>query len=87
MDQLLNLVMELNIGYFEGKLHRVDGPAVEYYDGSKQWYFEDKFHRVDGPAVEYVDGSKEWYINNKQVFHVHKVINLITKENNIILQK
>ncbi len=25
-----------------GKLHREDGPACEYTDGSKYWWFEDK---------------------------------------------
>jgi len=24
--------------YFEGKRHRKDGPAVEWYDGDKEWY-------------------------------------------------
>jgi len=49
-----------------GKLHREDGPAVEYVDGSKEWWFNGKLHREDGPAVEYVDGSKEWWFNGKQ---------------------
>jgi hypothetical protein len=25
-----------------GKLHRTDGPAIEYADGSKYWYYEGK---------------------------------------------
>ena len=25
-----------------GKLHRIDGPAVEHSDGVKEWYYEDK---------------------------------------------
>ncbi len=45
--------------------HRIDGPAVEYPDGTKCWYKEGKLHRIDGPAVEYPDGSKEWYIEGK----------------------
>jgi hypothetical protein len=36
-----------------GKLHREDGPAVEYADGSKKWYLNGKLHREGGPAVEY----------------------------------
>ena len=53
--------------YFEndmGQLHRIDGPAIEYPNGSKYWYVNGKCHRIDGPAVELVDGSKNWYISN-----------------------
>ena len=50
----------------DGKLHREDGPAVEYTDGNKFWFLNDKRHRVDGPAIEWADGGKEWYLNNKR---------------------
>ena len=52
--------------YLNGKLHREDGPAIEYPDGSKFWYLNGKRHRVDGPAIEDADGSKEWYLNGKR---------------------
>ena len=48
------------------KLHREDGPAVEYANGNKLWYINDKRHREDGPAVEWSDGDKWWYINGKR---------------------
>ena len=44
--------------YLNGKLHREDGPAVEFADGDKFWYLNGKLHREDGPAVEYADGDK-----------------------------
>ena len=47
------------------KLHREDGPAVEYANGTKQWWFNGKRHREDGPAVEYTDGTKQWWFNGK----------------------
>lgn len=48
--------------YKKGKLHRLDGPAVESVYGNKSWYREGLLHREDGPAVEYFDGYKEyWY--------------------------
>lgn len=50
-----------------GKLHREDGPAVEYADGTKVWYLNGKLHREDGPAVEHVDESKYWYLNGKEL--------------------
>ncbi len=46
-----------------GKLHRLDGPAVEYANGDKLWYQNNKRHRLDGPAIEYADGGKHWYID------------------------
>ena len=49
----------------KGKLHRIDGPAIEYADGDKKWFVNDKQHRIDGPAIEYSDGSKSWLINGK----------------------
>ena len=47
--------------------HRLDGPAVEYADGSKAWYVDGKSHRLDGPAVEYADGIKVWYVDGKRL--------------------
>jgi len=45
--------------------HREDGPAVEWWDGSKEWYLNGKLHREDGPAVEWWDGDKSWYLNGR----------------------
>jgi len=50
--------------YKDGKLHREDGPAIEYSNGSKHWHQNGKRHREDGPAVEYVDGGRHWYLND-----------------------
>jgi len=52
--------------YLNGKLHRVDGPAIELADGDKYWYLNDKRHREDGPAIERANGDKFWYLNGKQ---------------------
>src|ERR1022692_3853914 len=43
-----------------GDLHRVDGPAVEYQDGSEEWFLNGKHHREGGPAISYMDGTKVW---------------------------
>ena len=45
------------------KLHRLDGPAIEYANGNKEWYQNNELHRLDGPAIEYVDNDKSWYID------------------------
>jgi hypothetical protein len=52
--------------YLNGKLHREDGPAVEFANGVKQWYQNGKRHREDGPAVEHMDGNKEYCLNDKR---------------------
>jgi antitoxin component YwqK of YwqJK toxin-antitoxin module len=47
--------------YQNGKLHREDGPAMEYANGTKLWCQYGQVHRIDGPTTEYADGSKFWY--------------------------
>lgn len=47
----------------DGKLHRLDGPAVEASNGTKQWIVEGNYHREDGPAIEYANGDAEWFKN------------------------
>ena len=49
--------------FFNGQLHRENGPAVEYANGTKYWYLNDKRHRTNGPAVEYANGNKSWFLN------------------------
>ena len=51
--------VEMNI------LPRTDGPAIEYYNGAKEWCIDGNLHRVDGPAVEYSNGDTGWYLNGK----------------------
>jgi hypothetical protein len=49
--------------WLNGKLHREDGPSVEFANGDKGWYKNGEIHREDGPAVEYLNGTKYWYLN------------------------
>ena len=53
--------------YLNGKLHREDGPAIEYANGTKSWFLNGKRHREDGPAIEYDNGYKAWYLNDEEV--------------------
>jgi len=48
-----------------GRLHRLDGPAIEHADGYRAWYAEGKIHRLDGPAIEHGDGTREWWVEGK----------------------
>jgi len=43
------------------QLHRLDGPAVESKNGTKEWWFNGKRHRIGGPAIEYSTGEKFWF--------------------------
>ena len=53
--------------YLDGKLHREDGPAIEWADGTKIWLLNGKRHREDGHAVEYPDGSKYWFLDGEEI--------------------
>jgi hypothetical protein len=44
------------------KIHREDGPAIEWEDGTKEWYIYGKLHREDSPAIEYANGYNNWCI-------------------------
>jgi hypothetical protein len=44
------------------ELHREDGPAKEWADGSNEWFIHGKPHREDGPAKEWAEGGNEWWI-------------------------
>ena len=51
----------------DGKLHRDDGPAIEWANGTTFWFLNGEQHREDGPAIEWANGSKLWYKNGHPV--------------------
>ncbi len=69
--KMMNSSREINnfcdIEYLNDKsqLHREDGPAVIYTDGSQRWYKNGKIHREDGPAKIYSNGAQVWYKNGE----------------------
>jgi hypothetical protein len=66
MTDIERIELEDRVEYrLNGKLHREDGPAVEWFNNYKIWYKNGKRHREDGPAVEYLDGTKSWWKNGK----------------------
>lgn len=54
-----------------GQYHRIDGPAIEYVDGSKFWYKNGLLHRTDGPACEYASGRQYWYLSSKRCWYLN----------------
>jgi hypothetical protein len=50
----------------QNQLHRTDGPAVEYIDGSREWWVNGNRHREDGPAAEWFTGDREWWVHGQR---------------------
>ena len=57
--------------YLNGKLHREDGPAIEYPSGNKLWwlnhvkYTEEEFNRKMSPAIEMTVAEVEEALGKK----------------------
>lgn len=50
-----------------GRIHRIDGPAVEHPNGKKVWKRHGETHRLDGPAIEHADGSVEYWVYDTRI--------------------
>jgi hypothetical protein len=42
-------------------IHRDDGPAIEWFNGTKEWIVNGELHRDNGPAIVYDNGSEQWF--------------------------
>ena len=94
-EELINYITDRNTSFWyipnKGNginyWHRLDGPAIEYADGRKEWWIDGKLHRLDGPAVEEASGTKYWYVNGNQIFPVEWLkendVDLSTKEGQV----
>jgi len=49
------------------QFHRLDGSAIEYVNGDKEWWVDGKHHRADGPAIEWTNGYRFWFILNEEL--------------------
>jgi len=52
--------------YLNDKLHREDGPAIEWANGTKFWCLKGERHREDGPAIEWANGNKFWCLKGER---------------------
>ena len=48
-------------------LHREDGPAMEWKDGTYSYYRNNKIHRLDGPAMYNTHSDKAWYVDGELI--------------------
>lgn len=61
--------------FFNGKHHRIGGPAVENHHSAsgysyQAWFVLGKLHRTDGPAVirgNGLNGQSEWWVHGTQL--------------------
>lgn len=60
----------------DGRMHRTDGPAATWPDGTEVWFFDGKVHRTDGPAATRVDGFQSWTTDSTD----HPTRNLVVSE-------
>ena len=51
--------------YLNKRSHRVNGPAIIYFDGEETWMFDGRFHRYYGYQNNYNQAS--WWIHGKWV--------------------
>jgi hypothetical protein len=51
----------------DGQLHREDGPAIIYSNGTVMYYRHGKLHREDGPAIIYSNGD-QWYYRDGKLY-------------------
>lgn len=49
----------------KGLYHREDGPAIDSFDGTKEWMINGRYHREDGPAVEWAGGKVDYWFDGK----------------------
>jgi len=50
--------------------HRVDGPAMVWYDGTERWFQNGRAHRMDGPATVWPSGGTDWWINGERITYM-----------------
>jgi len=63
----------------KGLYHRIDGPAVEYASGAKEWFVNGKHHRIDGPASIFPKTNKYWALNDVYMCQEqHKILVLFS---------
>lgn len=71
--------------HYKNKLglhHRLDGPALEYRDGSKYWMVDGRYHREDGPAMSLSDKTEYYYLEGSQYQKIN--YDLILKKNRLV---
>ena len=56
INQFPNVVIYIK----DNKLHREDGPAIKWADGSSYWYSLGRLHREHGPAIQIPNPPRAW---------------------------
>ena len=70
-----------------GVLHREDGPAIIWEDGTKEWFVNGKRHCTTGAAYVYPTGCKEYWIEGVELTKVAYVTHPSVKTNTTLSTK
>jgi len=49
----------------EGCYHRLDGPAIECSNGTKEWFINENCHRNIDPSDEWPNRVKQWWFKGE----------------------
>ena len=66
-----------------GELHNLEGPAILYFNGYKEWWQNGRPHRLDGPSCISPTGSKMWHIRGVCYYTEQKWFEALSKEDQI----
>jgi hypothetical protein len=68
-----------------GLLHREDGPAIEYDNGSFEYYQHNKIHRIKGPAEFYLSFPMKFWRRKGKIHRLNAPA--IMKNDNFVTKK
>ena len=63
----LNITEAGSKWWYKGRLHRINGPALEGVAGHRAWYRHGILHRIDGPAIIIPNGTNQYWVDGKQL--------------------
>ena len=66
-----------------GIVHRENGPAYEFINGTKKWLIHGMFHRLEGAAIIWNNGVKDWYITGSLIHKDFHPFNIFRNEYNL----
>ena len=80
MQEILQLPDGTNIYTTDGRLHREDGPAIEFSNGTSYYFIDGVLHRDNGPAISCADPAGcHWFKHGVAITSQGRSHSLITE--------